>query len=661
MSVLSSLSLERAIDRQPPLIAPETSVNAALAHMQAAGSSYLIVTNPDHTFLSLITERDLVRTIAAQQVYAHSPLFQVMPPEAVTAHIKDIPDLLTARMLLRQHKIRHLPLINDQRSVVGTITYDKLSQLLNPVDLLGLRRVKEVMTSQVIGALPDTSFTHMSQLLAHHRVSCLVIHETTGAARHPIGLVTERDIICQWSQDGTNQHRDARDIMSPLHSISPEETLWQAHALMQKHHVRRLVVIHQAGTLAGIVTQTSLLQGIDLDEARLTLNTLQCIVSDHTVELNQTNQKLQRKVEERKRAKAALQLQIARERLVGRITQQIRKSLDLEAVLQATVIEISKFLKADRTLVYCVPEKEHQQGKIVVEAVTNGSLEAQGNHALEPILAKLDFRFYASGRIHSIPDLQAVDRSSQKVRFLRYLGIRSSLFAPIHVRGELWGLLNLNQHETPRCWEKADIKLLEQIVNQVGLAIEQAMLYAQLESANQQLQEQAYIDSLTQIMNRRRFDECSLKEWRRLAREQQSLSIILCDVDYFKRYNDTYGHQAGDLCLKAVAQALKASVRRPADAVARYGGEEFVILLPNTPLAGACHIAEKVRLQVASLQLLHEKSEVSDWVTISLGVASCIPHPQGSLKTLIEMADTALYEAKENGRNRWSSNTRSQF
>lgn len=175
---------------------------------------------------------------------------------------------------------------------------------------------------------------------------------------------------------------------------------------------------------------------------------------------------------------------------------------------------------------------------------------------------------------------------------------------------------------------------------------------AALLQANQELKRLANLDSLTMIPNRRRFNECLHLEWRRLLREQASLCLILCDVDYFKLYNDTYGHLTGDFCLQQIAGAISRILKRPADLVARYGGEEFVAILPNTNPEGAFFVAEAMRNAVESLKILHAQSPISEYVTLSLGVASLVPTAEFSPEVLLAMADRALYEAKEQGRNR---------
>ena len=173
-----------------------------------------------------------------------------------------------------------------------------------------------------------------------------------------------------------------------------------------------------------------------------------------------------------------------------------------------------------------------------------------------------------------------------------------------------------------------------------------------LKKANLRLTYQANIDSLTQIANRRRFDEYITQEWSRCAREREYLSLLLCDVDYFKAYNDTYGHQAGDSCLYEVAKGIEHTVKRPADVAFRYGGEEFAVILPHTEGQGAIKVAEEICQHIRSLNIAHSSSEISDSITISIGVASIIPNTRTSPHTLISAADDALYDAKQKGRNR---------
>lgn len=658
MPTSSSFAVERAIDRHPPITTQATSIKHALVQMQEVASSYILVTQSGNKFISLLTERDLVNIIATRQYSPDVPLDDVMPSDVVTTHLKHIPDLITARFLLRQNKIRHLPLVTEENCIDGVITYDNLSRLLNPIDLLRLRYVEEVMTTEVIWAAPETPLGELSNLMVDHRVSCVVIGEPSpmlGCIR-PVGIVTEPDLIRLWTQDPKGfEQRLAKELVRGLfRCILTTDSLWYAHESMRTNRTRRLVVVDSNGFLAGVVTQSSLFQTVDPIEARLTLNTLTNIIDEHTADLSQANKKLQRNVQDRQRAKAALQHQIARERLVNRITQNIGQSLELNTILSTAVSEVSDFFEADRTLICRVTDENKKTWKIIAEAIAGERDTTPKDETLGEVLSQLDIPFYASGRVHSVPDLQARDLSSQKARFLGYLGIRSVLIAPILVKNKLWGLLLIAQ-QAPRRWERSEINLFEQMTSQMGLAIQHAMLYSQLEIANQKLLNQANTDKLTQLSNRRRFENTLDKEWRRMRRENQPLSVILCDVDHFKLYNDTYGHQAGDECLRAVAQALKQAIRRPADEAARYGGEEFVIVLPNTPLSGAQHVAEKVRRGVYELQLPHESSKTTDWVTISLGVASCIPDQSLSPEGLVQKADMALYTAKEKGRNRWES------
>jgi len=172
-----------------------------------------------------------------------------------------------------------------------------------------------------------------------------------------------------------------------------------------------------------------------------------------------------------------------------------------------------------------------------------------------------------------------------------------------------------------------------------------------LEKANKELLRLSTVDGLTGIYNRRYFDLIIEKEWKRGLREKQKISIILADIDYFKLYNDNYGHLEGDNCLRIIACKLQEVIKRPADLLARYGGEEFVILLPNTDQKGAYKIAKDLQKKVRSLCINHNFSNVGNVVTLSIGVATAVPDIDSKYQNLIEHADKAMYIAKSNGRN----------
>lgn len=164
------------------------------------------------------------------------------------------------------------------------------------------------------------------------------------------------------------------------------------------------------------------------------------------------------------------------------------------------------------------------------------------------------------------------------------------------------------------------------------------------------------MDGLTGIGNRRCFDEVVASEWARAQLSQLPLSLCLIDVDFFKRYNDHYGHIAGDECLRKVASALNSATKRSSDSVARYGGEEFVLVLPDTRASAAKAIAERLRLSILGLCIPHSQNDAAPWVSISVGIASSEHVGVNDLEALIRHADSALYKAKQNGRNQVMEN-----
>ncbi len=191
----------------------------------------------------------------------------------------------------------------------------------------------------------------------------------------------------------------------------------------------------------------------------------------------------------------------------------------------------------------------------------------------------------------------------------------------------------------------------------VNAAVVRARVRTQLTVKRQSdaLRALSLTDGLTGVSNRRAFDETLEVEWRRCARAQVPMALILVDIDHFKRFNDAYGHQAGDACLQQAGAAMRRSALRPQDLVARYGGEEFAILLPHEDLAGAEAVARRVLDEIAGLCIAHEHSPTASLVTVSMGVASLTPSERQEASILIKNADALLYRAKADGRNRYVS------
>ncbi|HYN21093.1 MAG TPA: diguanylate cyclase [Thermoanaerobaculia bacterium] len=227
----------------------------------------------------------------------------------------------------------------------------------------------------------------------------------------------------------------------------------------------------------------------------------------------------------------------------------------------------------------------------------------------------------------------------------------SELVIPIRFRNRTLGVFDL-ESTTPESFSVENQVVFQTFADQLAGAIHMASINQQLEEANRRLQQLSSIDGLTGIANRRQLDETLENEWRRAFRHDSPLSIVMFDLDEFKRFNDSYGHQAGDECLRQVATALREGLHRAGDLVARYGGEEFAAVLPDSDLRGAVQYAESARLAVEELAITHTSSPVSSVVTMSAGVASALPRRGGSPAELIAHADRALYQAKRKGKNR---------
>ncbi|MEH2418489.1 PleD family two-component system response regulator [Nostoc sp.] len=187
--------------------------------------------------------------------------------------------------------------------------------------------------------------------------------------------------------------------------------------------------------------------------------------------------------------------------------------------------------------------------------------------------------------------------------------------------------------------------------------VRQAQRNKLLETAYQDLQHLANVDGLTELANRRRFDDYLHTQWINLVQKESPLSMILCDIDFFKFYNDKYGHPAGDICLQKVGALLSLKAQKHQDLVARYGGEEFAVIMPYTPASGAVHIAAAIQAGIKDLQIVHDGSFVSQYLTLSMGIATIVPTWESSPSDLIVLADKALYQAKDGGRDRFISSS----
>jgi len=206
---------------------------------------------------------------------------------------------------------------------------------------------------------------------------------------------------------------------------------------------------------------------------------------------------------------------------------------------------------------------------------------------------------------------------------------------------------------------KSKVKVFLELYEQKRLLKKQAELLEirvkellDLKQVNCYLENLSTLDGLTGIPNRRSFDQFIETSWKNAMREQLQLSLVMVDIDFFKDYNDNYGHLKGDDCLILVAKMLLSSIKRPIDFVARYGGEEFMAVLTNTGKQGALLVAERMKKGIEQLAITHDYSDVAAWVTVSIGVAEIIPQPTDSIMDLIKNVDQALYQAKQDGRNK---------
>ena len=345
----------------------------------------------------------------------------------------------------------------------------------------------------------------------------------------------------------------------------------------------------------------------------------------------------------------------AQRKLLFEVSDRIRQSLNLKVILETATQEIRTLLNCNLVGLVAIDNKKAKFKAYA--AVPGKEVDLKKQIDYDSLCPDRDaYQAYLRG------DTKIVESCSESAPTTLLPDSQAQLIVPIVIQDSnytsgffsvaedtvvtqniLYGWLIVEQ-DYPPTWQAAEINLVRDITTQLAIAIKQGLLH-------QQLSQLALLDSLTRVYNRRAFDRQLKREWGRLKRIPAPLSLVMCDVDCFKIYNDTYGHQQGDRCLQQVAKAISSVLKRPADLLARYGGEEFVVILPHTPQAGAANVAEAIRRAVKDLEIPHHNSLVDSVVTLSLGVASTTPAAKDNTQLLIEAADLALYQAKERGRD----------
>ncbi|OIP72671.1 MAG: hypothetical protein AUK43_02605 [Oscillatoriales cyanobacterium CG2_30_40_61] len=359
---------------------------------------------------------------------------------------------------------------------------------------------------------------------------------------------------------------------------------------------------------------------------------------------------LARDISERLEIEQQLKQQAERERLNTRLTQRIHESLELSQILNTTVTEVRQALNNERVIIFRFDND--QEGEVLTESHAQECFSMLG-HRYTDCCIKETLSLEKNAKVKSVADIYTDNVSRCHQKLLIQLQIRAYLVTPIWHGQKMWGLLVAHHCSSPRSWQIWEQELLVSLAAQLAIAIQQSELYHQLKIVNHELRELATSDSLTGIANRRYFDEYLKNQWEQLSQQPAPLSVILCDLDFFKPYNDTYGHLAGDQALREVAQAISEAMKHPTDLVARYGGEEFAIISPKTSVADAILIAQSIQNQIEKLKIIHSGSSVSDYMTCSLGIGTVIPSEKMNAKHLIEIADQGLYQAKAQGRNQY--------
>ncbi|MBI4785250.1 MAG: GAF domain-containing protein [Oscillatoriophycideae cyanobacterium NC_groundwater_1537_Pr4_S-0.65um_50_18] len=521
-TVLTLSELQAAIVRNPLTVAPDTRVMSAIAHMsgiraicstaktengqldelhlEARSSCVLIVENGQ--LLGILTERDIVRLSAQQRLEENLTVQEVMSRSVVTLHESEFTDLFSVVNILQQYHIRHLPILDEQDRLVGLVTNESLRHTSRPIDLLQIRLVSEVMTSQVICAAPDCSMLMIAQQMAAHHVSSVVVvnakvpqpdieplnSRQAALLQIPVGIVTERDIV-QFQALGLQLETClAHTVMStPLFAVQPHDSLWVVQQMMEQRLIRRLAVTGEQGELLGIVTQTSLLQALNpLEIYKLATVLKEKVVQLETEKIQLLESRtldLEQQVESRT---IALKAQAEREQLVAEIATQIRSSLSLQIILDTTATQIRQLLNCDRVNIW----QFEADGQMIAVAESTDSLPSMIGRRVNDICFQQDrLEAYRQGQIRVVPDIHTFEMADCHRDMLAQIQTRAKILVPLLCGDELWGLLIATESQHAREWQLEEVELLKVLSVQLAIALQQATTHQKLQDQLVELQQ----------------------------------------------------------------------------------------------------------------------------------------------------------------------------
>ena len=464
------------------MVAPEIRLSQVMTTFDREQLTGLMVVDQNQ-LVGLVTVRDMLRFID-RQIPLDTPIGQVMTQDLTVLQGSELNHAFGAIHTMRQRGIHHLPVVDADHRPLDLITVKALQQHLVPPHVLKLQTVRSLVTPCLgLVSQADTLKMVAHQLVELQICCALVLDEEDGRwSGRPVGMVLRQDVIQAVAQGLNLEQVTVKSVMrDSLFFLQPSDSLWLAYQEMQQHQLSCLVVLERDDTLLGLITQSDLIYSLDLHHLQHTIGATWQFISQAEVDqaglLKHHQAELERLVQARTEQLAE---QAKCDRILTTLTQHIHESLDLQAVLSTTVSEVRQLLQADRTSIFQFDTAA--SGTIVVESVGEDGQSILGHVVRDECFADQWSEAYRKGRIQAIEDIYQAGFQPCHVDFLANLHIRANLVIPIVYGQDLWGLLVVNQCNTPRRWRNWEIRLLQQLTHSLAIAIRQSELYQKLQA-----------------------------------------------------------------------------------------------------------------------------------------------------------------------------------